>query len=137
MRHSQAKSSATPRARYERAPMKESNVRRKSQPTHINNRDVGTVFLILGSPGRWRSDGHRGKAHVRALAWIAGSPEYAEASNYVNAPTVRDRALITASGLADVEFARELFEELEVLSPNDRSLWARTFREARVSEGIA
>jgi len=67
----------------------------------------------------------------------AHAPEYAEASNYVNAPTVRDRALITASGLADVEFARELFEELEVLSPSDRALWARMFREARMPEGVA
>ena len=38
-------------------------------------------------------------------------PEYHEAQNYVEAPAVRDRGLITASGIADIEFARELFEE--------------------------
>lgn len=60
---------------------------------------------------------------------------YAEASHYVDAPAVRDRHLITASGLADVEFARELFEELGVLSPHDRTLWAQIFRTAKLPTG--
>ena len=59
-------------------------------------------------------------------------PDYNEAANYVDAPAVRDRTLITASGLGDVEFARELFEELDVLSPGDRSVWARMFRTAKL-----
>ena len=59
-------------------------------------------------------------------------PGYAEAANYVDAPAVRDRGLITASGLADVEFARELFEELGVMSADDRELWATIFRSARL-----
>ena len=64
-------------------------------------------------------------------------PGYSDADHYVNAPTVRDRKLITASGLGDVEFARELFEELEVLSPEDRSLWAQVFRTAKLPGGAA
>jgi hypothetical protein len=50
----------------------------------------------------------------------------------VDEPAVRDGGLITASGLADVEFARELFEELDVLPPPQRALWARIFRTARL-----
>jgi putative intracellular protease/amidase len=61
-------------------------------------------------------------------------PDYAEADNYVDAPAVRDRKLITASGLADVEFARELFEELEVLPAAARAQWAQIFRSARLPE---
>ena len=61
-------------------------------------------------------------------------PVYSEAANYVDAPAVRDGGLITASGLGDVEFARELFEELGVLSPDDRETWATIFRTARLSE---
>lgn len=57
---------------------------------------------------------------------------YAEAANYVDAPAVRDRGLLTASGLGDVEFARELFDELGVLSPDDRTVWAQIFRTARL-----
>ena len=38
-------------------------------------------------------------------------PDYVDAGNYVEAPAARDRKLITASGLGDVESAREIFEE--------------------------
>jgi putative intracellular protease/amidase len=64
-------------------------------------------------------------------------PGYSEAANYVDMPAVRDRGLITASGLGDVEFARELFEELNVLSVEDRAAWATIFRSARLPEGAA
>jgi putative intracellular protease/amidase len=62
-------------------------------------------------------------------------PGYSEAANYEDIPAVRDRGLITASGLGDVEFARELFEELNVLSAEDRAAWATIFRSARLPEG--
>jgi len=62
-------------------------------------------------------------------------PDYSAADNYVHAPAVRDRRLITANGLADVEFAREIFEELDVLSAEDRSLWAQMFRSAKLPAG--
>lgn len=61
-------------------------------------------------------------------------PEYTEAANYVDIPAVRDRGLITASGLGDVEFARELFEELNVLSEADRDAWATLFRSGCLPE---
>ncbi len=48
-------------------------------------------------------------------------PDYAGSAMYVDAPAVRDRGLITASGLADVEFAEEIMAELGVLSDSDRS----------------
>ena len=63
-------------------------------------------------------------------------PAYTEAANYVDTPAVRDRGLITASGLGDVEFARELFEELDVLSIEDRAAWATIFRSGRLPEGM-
>ncbi len=59
-------------------------------------------------------------------------PGYTEAAHYVDLPAVRDHGLITASGLGDVEFARELFEELNVLSPEDRAEWANIFRNAKL-----
>ena len=81
----------------------------------------------------------RGRKHTsNGLAYLrAQVPEYSDGVNYVDAPAVRDRGLITANGMAAVEFARELFEELEVLSPADRTLWARLFRSGRVPEGAA
>ena len=64
-------------------------------------------------------------------------PGYSEAPHYVDMPAVRDRGLITASGLGDVEFARELFEELNVLTAQQRDSWARIFRSARLPDGRA
>jgi putative intracellular protease/amidase len=77
----------------------------------------------------------RGRRHTsNGLDYLRSNvPGYAEAANYVDLPAVRDRGLITASGLGDVEFARELFEELNVLSPEDRASWATIFRSARLA----
>jgi len=76
----------------------------------------------------------RGRQHTsNGLSYLQSHvPDYDEAQNYVEAPAVRDRGLITASGLGDIEFARELFEELNVLSAGDRELWARMFRTAQL-----
>jgi putative intracellular protease/amidase len=76
----------------------------------------------------------RGRRHTsNGLDYLRTSvPGYAEADNYVALPAVRDGGLITASGLGDVEFARELFEELNVLTPAERTTWARMFRSARL-----
>jgi putative intracellular protease/amidase len=81
----------------------------------------------------------RGRRHTsNGLDYLRSHvPDYVEADNYVDAPAVRDRQLITASGLGNVEFARELFEELDVLSPEDRSLWAQIFRSAQLPGGAA
>lgn len=75
----------------------------------------------------------RGRRHTsNGLDYLRSQvPGYADADRYVDAPAVRDRKLITASGLADVEFARELFEELDVLNPHERASWAQVFRTAR------
>jgi putative intracellular protease/amidase len=76
----------------------------------------------------------RGRRHTsNGLDYLrAQVPDYSEAENYVDAPAVRDHGLITASGLNDVEFARELFEELGVFEGNDRSAWAEIFRSGRL-----
>jgi putative intracellular protease/amidase len=81
----------------------------------------------------------RGRRHTsNGLDYLRSHvPGYVEATNYVDEPAVRDRGLITASGLGDVEFARELFEELDVLSADDRALWGQIFRSARLPGGSA
>jgi putative intracellular protease/amidase len=64
-------------------------------------------------------------------------PDYTEAAWYVDAPAVRDRGLITASGLADVEFAEAIMAELGVLSDSDRAYWTSLFRGGRLPSGAA
>ena len=81
----------------------------------------------------------RGRRHTsNGLEYLRSKvPGYAEAANYVDSPAVRDHGLITASGLGDVEFARELFEQLDVLSAEDRAAWAAIFRSARLPDVVA
>jgi len=81
----------------------------------------------------------RGRQHTsNGLDYLSKQvPEYSEAGSYVDAPAVRDRGLITASGLADVEFAAEIMAELAVLSDTERELWTRLFRSGRVPTGSA
>ena len=64
-------------------------------------------------------------------------PTYSEGKNYVDEPAVRDRGVITASGLGDVEFAEKIFDELDVMSAEDRVLWARMFRSGKWPKGLS
>jgi len=75
-----------------------------------------------------------GRAHTsNAPDYLTSmAPEYRGADRYVDALAVRDRHVITASGLGSTEFAREIFEELEVFTPSDRALWYQIFKSGRV-----
>ena len=76
----------------------------------------------------------KGRRHTsNGLEFLRGQvPGYDQSANYVDTPAVRDRGLITASGLGDIEFAREIFEELNVFSVEDRALWGQIFRRGRL-----
>lgn len=65
------------------------------------------------------------------------APEYAGPQHYVDALAVRDRGVITASGLGPIEFAREIFEELGVFSEADRRVWVHLFKHGRMPEPAA
>jgi putative intracellular protease/amidase len=59
------------------------------------------------------------------------APEYAGGGRYVDELAVRDRGVITASGLGPTEFAREIFEELEVFTAEERPVWYHLFKHGR------
>lgn len=63
------------------------------------------------------------------------APEYAGASRYVEAAAVRDMHVITASGLAPVDFAREIFAELKIFNAADEALWYAMFKDGRLPAG--
>jgi putative intracellular protease/amidase len=81
----------------------------------------------------------RGRRHTsNGLEYLrAQVPEYVESGQYIDQPAVRDRGLITASGLADVEFAAEIMAELGVLSETDRARWTRMFRSGKFDPDAA
>nr|MBA2302464.1 DJ-1/PfpI family protein [Acidobacteriota bacterium] len=122
--------------RWERAPVEveiaELLERLDAQTVPIAAICAATVAISKVGVLRQRRHTSNGLEYLR---WHV--PDYAEAANYVDVPAVRDRGLITASGLGDVEFARELLEELNVGSPDDRALWAQVFRTAHLPKGAA
>jgi putative intracellular protease/amidase len=81
----------------------------------------------------------RGRRHTsNGLRYLEQHvPGYAEHATYVDGPAVRDRSLITASGLADVEFASEIMAELGVLSADDRRRWSALYRGGRPPRGAS
>ena len=93
---------------------------------------AATVALARAGLIRGRLHTSNGRAYLERLA-----PGYGGGAQYVEAPVIRDRGLITASGLADVEFAASLFEELGVLSEADRERWTGLFRSGRLPSGSA
>jgi putative intracellular protease/amidase len=67
----------------------------------------------------------------------AHATEYAGGARYVEAPAVRDQHVITASGLASVDFAREIFAELNVFSAADQGRWFDMFKHGSLPSGNA
>jgi putative intracellular protease/amidase len=91
---------------------------------------AATVAIARTGLLRGRRHTSNGRKYLQQHA-----PGYDGSADYVEAPAVRDRGLITASGLADVEFAAELLNELGVLSEPDRQLWRDLFRSGRLPPG--
>lgn len=54
-------------------------------------------------------------------------PDYRGEQFYVNEPAVTDGNLITASGLAPVEFAYHIFRQLDVMAPATLAAWHGLF----------
>ena len=63
--------------------------------------------------------------------------EYAGAAHYMESPAVTDRHVITASGLAAVDFARAIFAELGILSAKHEALWYAMFKHGEIPRGAA
>lgn len=63
-------------------------------------------------------------------------PQYSGAALYEAVPAVNDRNVITASGLAPVEFAREIFKQLRIFSAADEQLWFDMFKHGRLSQSV-
>jgi len=63
---------------------------------------------------------------------LNAAPEYTGAAHYVTAPAVTDRGVITGSGLASVDFAREVFAMLGVFSSADQATWFDMYKSGQL-----
>jgi putative intracellular protease/amidase len=67
-----------------------------------------------------------------ALAYLKGVPDYQGADHYADAPAVRDPGrLITAAGMAPLEFAREIFAELGLYEEATLEAWYQLFKTGK------
>ena len=60
------------------------------------------------------------------LKWSC--PGYQGSAFYVNKPAVADSNLITASGLAPLEFSYEIFKKLDVMKPDVLDAWYQLYQ---------
>jgi putative intracellular protease/amidase len=60
------------------------------------------------------------------------APRYSGAEHYEETLAIRDRGIITASGLGAVEFAREIFEELQVFGADELAMFHEMYRHGRL-----
>jgi putative intracellular protease/amidase len=105
----------------------------------LDHQGVPIAAICAGTTVIARAGLLRGRRHTsNGLAYLRKQvPDYSDAAGYVDEPAVRDRGLVTASGLGDVEFACEIMAELNVLSPEGRTLWTTIFRNGRVPAAAA
>ena len=90
--------------------------------------------LVLGRAGVL--DHRRHTSNGREYLTMHGGRYRGEAL-YEERPAVRDKHVITASGLAPIDFAREIFAELKVFSTQDESLWFEMFKHGRLPDAVA
>ena len=64
-------------------------------------------------------------------------PDYRDEGLYVGELAVADKGIITASGLGNVEFAREIFRLLGVFSDSDLRIWFDMFKNGMIPAGMA
>lgn len=88
------------------------------------------VAAICGATGALARGGVlNGRPHTsnarEYLGWQAG---YEGAAHYVDAPAHRDGDLVTASGTAPVDFARAIFERLELYAPGTLDAWYALYK---------
>jgi putative intracellular protease/amidase len=69
------------------------------------------------------------RSYLRAYA-----TEYSGDAQYVELPAVSDRHVITASGLAAVEFARAIFAELGIFTGENEALWFDMFKHGKLPQ---
>lgn len=95
---------------------------------------ICAATLALGRAGVLDDRRHTSNARGYLPAHADG---YAGGEHYVEVPAVADRHVITASGLAAVDFALAIFAELGVADDGQRALWFELFKHGRVPDSLA
>jgi putative intracellular protease/amidase len=87
--------------------------------------------LALGRAGVLNYRDHTSNVRSYLATYVS---EYAGGARYVEALAVRDQHVITASGLAPVDFARQIFAELRIFSAADEALWFDMYKHGKLPD---
>ena len=69
------------------------------------------------------------------LNYLKGiAPNYCGEENYQNSLAVTDKNIITANGIASIEFAREIFKTIELYNEQNIEKWFQLFKNGIWSE---
>jgi putative intracellular protease/amidase len=108
---------------------------------HMQSVDKARAFLAAGVPvaaicgataGLARAGLLDERRHTsNALAYLRGVPEYAGSDRYEDSPAFRDGALITAAGMAPIEFAREIFQYFDVYEDEVLQAWYDLYKTGK------
>ena len=103
------------------------------QGQHLDAARKGQDFLDAGVPVAAICGATAGLARIgvldtrrhtsNALAYLKGVAEYAGSDRYEDQPAFDDDGLITAGGMAPLEFAREIFKLLDVYEDEALDAW--------------
>ena len=73
-----------------------------------------------------------------ALSYLKSMvPDYRDEAFYVEELAISDQAIVTASGLGSVEFAREIFRLLKLYDDADLHTWYEMFKNGLLPAGMA
>lgn len=81
----------------------------------------------------------RGVRHTsNALSYLKSMvPDYRDDAFYVDELAISDQAIVTASGLGSIEFAREIFRLLKLYNDADLNTWYEMFKNGLLPAGMA
>ena len=89
---------------------------------------VAVAAICGATAGLARAGRLAGRRHTsNALAYLKGTG-YGGEAHYVDEPAVNDGGLITAGGMAPVEFAREIFAWLGIYDDEALAAWVRLYK---------
>ena len=71
------------------------------------------------------------RPHTSNAASYLNGTGYAGGEFYVDAPAVREGGLITAGGMAPIEFARAIFEQLQVFEDDVLEAWYQLYKTGK------
>jgi putative intracellular protease/amidase len=110
------------------------------EDAHVEAIGKASTFLERGVPvaaicgataGLARAGRLDARAHTsNAAAYLKGTG-YAGAEHYRDEPAVREGGLITAGGMAPLEFAREIFLELGIFDDEALEAWYRLYKTGK------